>query len=195
MDKVTEQNPQNPQNPFPILVETYHDHTIHLTSSFRFEVEGPYFRNDQPRIRTFDALTDAKAEISKRHTDRIKEDAMAMKIKLDLITDKGEHITVTRINRTTSDIGGKEAQGYKVLYPDVPGMLFRLTHRAELKKALDLLDEDLKKCQVKVSRHWGQIDLETLPHLNKELQAEYDAAKEAALRYYRDQPKPDLKAV
>src|SRR5215469_15388543 len=97
-----------------------HGHTVTLDSdSLMFVVDGPEFTSDTPvSKRTFHSLADAKQAVIKAVNDAEIAAISASKLVLQVLNERGEPVTVTKINRRNGMMAGLEESG-RYCYPNI----------------------------------------------------------------------------
>jgi hypothetical protein len=155
----------------PVPVTRQHEgHTITLTPELLFEVSGPLYTGSRPRECQFDALIDARKDITKRIRDDLTEKAKNQSFSLRIVTDLGEVTYVTKLNRQTGSI---DAQCTRYFYPAASWAIQDVERVQEIMKELKSIQERLSRVRMNASRTSGRIDVNSLAFYIDRLQKEY----------------------
>ena len=164
-----------------VPVREHEGHIITLTDDLRFEVSGPQYPPGPRSARdsTFDALVDAKRDITKRIQDELKERARTQSLSIPIITDLGEITHITKLNRTSGDI---DAKCTRYFYPASQWVVDAVRRRQEIQKELQPIETKLERIRMSSSRCSGRIDVDSLGFYIDRLQKEYNEKQEEATK-------------
>ncbi len=143
----------------------YLGHEITLQPNWTFSVIGPEFEETNKRYAIqFKSLEDARAEIDKRISDTQKLRLKNIKLDLKLLSDRGEIVEVTKIDRREGNISAGSD-----LYPNVPWVSEALKRLNVLRNETNTIEDSLRKIKISHRRGYGRIDADDYPRKVEEL--------------------------
>lgn len=148
--------------------------------SFLFNVDG----DDWPSVSSFKSLEEATKAIDEHHAAEAKLLKANAKLNIRLLTEEGNGVDITSINRATGMVSGPDykpvkSTGYsnrKMLYPDLLWVKYALAKERSLYKEWQDLKATLSEIEVNASRGYGTISAAHYQNYLTKLEAEVKAA-------------------
>jgi hypothetical protein len=161
------------------LTREYNNHTITLSpNDLKFHVSGPEFEKLKPEYCTFPSFEDARAKIDTDVQAAQRLAAKNIKFNSSLLSEEGEIILITGINRNTSMINNDLGRS---LYPNVSWLQNDLLRKKEIKKELNQIEERISKFAISNQRGYGRMSADEYPLKLVKLQETINEQTERAI--------------
>ncbi len=153
-----------PKPPLPYPAFTYLSHQIHLTEDYFFIVSGPEFDSVDM---FFESRRSAMQEIYSRVLSGAKSFLKNPHSKHHVLDPNGNAFYATRINPISGQIA--DCETFDFIYPNTEETRTLLLDRKALQTEIDLINQELSKIQIPVTRQrnpgfdlpWLTLKLET----------------------------------
>jgi hypothetical protein len=160
------------------LSRNYRNHKIDFNpDDLKFHVSGPEFEQYKEHYCTFPSYDEAKAKIDSEVSATEKITIQNIVFEEHIVDQKGQILTITRIDRRTGDIANIDTQYF---FPNVPWLRTTIQRATELKKEFTELETQLSKYRIHKSRYHSRIDADDYPRRIKSLQDEITNKRELA---------------